>query len=201
MKYITLFILSFCFSVATGQQKELTRAQKGELQEAKILIEYDDYKGAYRILRNLNRYGYTIPEVNFYLGQCYLNLPDSIELSLDPLKFAIENNIEEAKFYYAKALHKSELFEEAITFYQEYLAFEGREISDDMINQLIIQSQSAIELINNPVHVQIDNVGGNINTEYPEYVPIISADGTHMYFTSRRPKGMNPDPDDNGKYS
>jgi outer membrane protein OmpA-like peptidoglycan-associated protein/tetratricopeptide (TPR) repeat protein len=38
-----------------------------------------------------------------------------------------------------------------------------------------------------PVHAYIDNLGATINTKYPEYRPLISADETKLIFTSRMP--------------
>ncbi len=38
-----------------------------------------------------------------------------------------------------------------------------------------------------PVSVYLRNVGSAVNTEYPEYSPVISLDGSALYFTSRRP--------------
>lgn len=48
---------------------------------------------------------------------------------------------------------------------------------------LFAHSQS----INDKARVTIVNVGRNINTIFPEYAPVISADGKMMVFTSRRP--------------
>ncbi len=38
-----------------------------------------------------------------------------------------------------------------------------------------------------PVNVYLRNVGSTINTQYPEYSPVVSLDGSALYFTSRRP--------------
>ena len=38
--------------------------------------------------------------------------------------------------------------------------------------------------------VKIENLGKNINTEYAEFAPVVSADETRMIFTSRRPGNL-----------
>ena len=40
-------------------------------------------------------------------------------------------------------------------------------------------------LVQNPINVNITNIT-QINSEYPDYCPVITADGSTMYFTSRR---------------
>ncbi|MBN4065935.1 OmpA family protein [Candidatus Amoebophilus asiaticus] len=59
---------------------------------------------------------------------------------------------------------------------------------EKIINKRIIECQSGIELVKNPVNITIDNIGNDINSPYPEYAPIISADESVMYFTSKRPE-------------
>jgi type II secretory pathway pseudopilin PulG len=51
----------------------------------------------------------------------------------------------------------------------------------------IQQCTNALQLTGNPKKVEIINLGKTINTNYPEYSPVISLDGTALYFTSRRP--------------
>jgi hypothetical protein len=38
-----------------------------------------------------------------------------------------------------------------------------------------------------PVKVEIKNLGPTINSPYPDYAPLISADGNVLVFTSRKP--------------
>jgi hypothetical protein len=45
----------------------------------------------------------------------------------------------------------------------------------------------AEELLKNPGKTIVKNVGKIVNSPYPEYAPVISLDGSALYFTSRRP--------------
>ena len=38
-----------------------------------------------------------------------------------------------------------------------------------------------------PLNVTIKNIGDSINTEYPDYSPVITADEQVLYYTTRRP--------------
>lgn len=51
----------------------------------------------------------------------------------------------------------------------------------------IKQCQNAKTLMNSPVNAQLINLGKSVNSSYPDYSPVISLDGTALYFTSRRP--------------
>lgn len=56
-------------------------------------------------------------------------------------------------------------------------------------------------LIQHPVRVFIDNLGPNINTQYPEYSAIISADESELIFTSKRPNTVGGQIDElDGQY-
>ena len=48
------------------------------------------------------------------------------------------------------------------------------------------QCIQAREKMADPVNVFLKNIGPEINTAYPEYSPVVSLDGSSLYFTSRR---------------
>jgi hypothetical protein len=45
----------------------------------------------------------------------------------------------------------------------------------------------AKQAIANPVNVYLKNIGNVVNSEFPDYAPVISLDGSSLYYTSRRP--------------
>ncbi len=82
--------------------------------------------------------------------------------------------------------------------YKEKLAPAELHKQKSTILKRITECKNGIKLVNNPVRVFIDNLGSTINSEYPEYSPVISADEDVLYFTSRRPNtlGGKKDPMD-----
>ena len=52
---------------------------------------------------------------------------------------------------------------------------------------LIAQKKPVVKANADTVKITITNLGKTINTPYPEYAPVISADGEMLVFTSRRP--------------
>jgi outer membrane protein OmpA-like peptidoglycan-associated protein/tetratricopeptide (TPR) repeat protein len=49
------------------------------------------------------------------------------------------------------------------------------------------QCENAKNLMKSPVNVNLKNIGSAVNNEYPDYSPVISLDGSALYYTSRRP--------------
>ncbi len=70
-----------------------------------------------------------------------------------------------------------------------------------IINKRIKECKTGKELVADSLDIQIINLGEKINSPYPEYAPILSADESRMFFTSRRPNttGGKKDPVD-GQY-
>ncbi len=85
--------------------------------------------------------------------------------------YHLEENIDSAEFYYNKFMEvsnkKSELLE--------------------VTKLRLEQCKEARKMMASPVNVYLKNIGPAINTSYPEYSPVVSLDGSALYFTSRRP--------------
>ena len=68
----------------------------------------------------------------------------------------------------------------------------------DIIDRRIEECRQVKRFVKDPVDVVIENLGTNVNTTYPEYGPVITADESVMFFTSRREEttGGGKDPID-----
>ncbi len=105
---------------------------------------------------------------------------------------------EEILFLIGQAYQYGEQFDDAITYYQAYRRQLARSLSFDKSRKIydldwkIFECRNAKIYLANPVDVDIINLSDNINTEYPEYAPLITADEKKLIFTSRRPDNTNP---------
>jgi len=106
---------------------------------------------------------------------------------------------EEIIYFIGKAYQYSEKFDSAIMFYEQYNRILARSmkfqksLTINSVNHRIFECRNAQIYMSYPVDVEITNMGDNINSEWPDYAPAISADETIMVFTSRRPDGnVNP---------
>jgi len=145
--------------------------------------------------------------LNYKIGACYLSPVAPFKTMAIPyLEKAYKMNPNVAPdihYMLGRAYHVNMQWDLAIKEYNNYGStldpkkFQ-KEIDDT--KKKIQECKNGIELVKNPVRVFIDNVGPSINTEYPEYGPIISADESEMIFTSRRPNSTGGKLAEDGLY-
>jgi outer membrane protein OmpA-like peptidoglycan-associated protein len=135
--------------------------------------------------------------------QCYIEIDDEDRI-LPYLKAAKEGGIKEKKmdFYFGRAYHKLHKFPEAIESYNAYLVtLKTNEHHETQLTQKYIQQcKYGMELMKNPQKVIIKNLGPNVNSAYPDYVPVVSADETVLIFTSRRDNTTGGKRDTDGEF-
>ncbi len=177
---------------------------KAQLLRVKNMINGEDYAGALRVLRELEKKDSTTAELYYLSGACNYFL-QNWEDAAEKLERSIALNADEDPkkyLYLARTYQQQSKLNEAIAQYQKFI--EKYPKKDEDHNDAVAwmeQSRKATEMLQHPVDVKIRNVGEAINSEYPEYYPSVSADGKVMIFTSRRPEstGKLVDPND-GKF-
>lgn len=101
---------------------------------------------------------------------------------------------EDILFLIGQSYHYNELFDSALLFYDlmnQTLAKSlrySRVMKMNEVNWKIFECRNAMVFKANPVKATIINLGNNINSEFADYAPTVSADESTMIFTSRRPK-------------
>jgi len=133
--------------------------------------------------------------LNFKIAICYFNTIEKTKsipyferaLELDP------NVSKDLLYLMAQAYHLNYEFEKAINKFNAYKATLNRtQLSRDgwakIIEKKVQQCLNGIELMENPVNVDITKLSDVVNSKYPDYNPIVNADETKMIFTSRRGK-------------
>lgn len=93
-------------------------------------------------------------------------------------------------------------FDNAIRFFEDYLdklsnagdyRGEDRVPSAD-VKKRIEHCENGKDFIANPLNYDIANIGAAVNSEWPDYAPVVNRDETILIFTSRRQEGnLNPD--------
>ena len=56
----------------------------------------------------------------------------------------------------------------------------------EQVERLIEQCHNGAELVKRPLNVTFENLGKNVNSEFPDFYPIVSPDESTLYFTTRR---------------
>ncbi len=148
------------------------------------------YREALPLLVKANNFNPNNSQLNYKIGRCYLVSPVYKEESVPHLEKALKLNPNVAPdihYHLGRAYHITMNFDKAIAAFEKHKAVASKNPAEleDLIRR-IDQCKTAKELVANPVRVFIDNLGGIVNSKYPEYGAIISADESVMMFTSRR---------------
>lgn len=184
------------FHIMKAQNSDLTKLLKSA--DAKFAMH--DYYGAETLYNQVFEMDTTNNDVNYKLGVCNFELKQYKEAEKYFLKSSSTVSLELFR-YKAAIAHADKKFKKAINYYNAYKLIKGeKDLTNDEVNTLIAKSLYAENQIKSPRNVTIMNVGASINTEYDEYVPLISADEEIMLFTSRRPGSTGGKLDPNGRY-
>lgn len=94
----------------------------------------------------------------------------------------------DAYYHLARCYHFDEQLDKAEEFYNKFITNSKKNSERLPEAELRLkQVANARELMKQPVSCYLKNVGPEVNTAFPEYSPVISLDGSSLYFTSRRP--------------
>lgn len=94
----------------------------------------------------------------------------------------------DAYYYLGYAFHLEAELDSAEFYYQKFLDNAPPETDLVALTRLRLkQTRVARREINNPRSAIVENIGPVINTQFPEFSPVSSLDGSALYFTSRRP--------------
>jgi outer membrane protein OmpA-like peptidoglycan-associated protein/tetratricopeptide (TPR) repeat protein len=131
---------------------------------------------------------------NFRIAVCYYNIPAQKLMGLayaEKAKMLNPSVDPELNYVLGRLYHLNSRWDEAIAAYKSYQQVYNTDPvkNKDKItdcNRKISECLNGKEYVKNPQRVFIDNLGAAVNSADPEYTPIITADESMMYFTSRR---------------
>lgn len=177
----------------TGDLRKLKKANK--------YYEVADYAQALLLYRELYNAGDSLDsDLNFKIGMCIWGMKKN-ERSARIYFERSAPYVTEAHYYLGRIFHLELRFDDAV---KEFLAYKNdpfdKEFSNKDIDRLIAMSVTAQEMMTKPVNAEVVNIGSVINTPWPEYVPLISADGSVLLFTSRREGSTGGQLDPYGRY-
>ncbi|HXA02697.1 MAG TPA: OmpA family protein [Cytophagaceae bacterium] len=197
MKYLAAFV--FLIFISAHADAQFVKQKKLEI-EADGYYELKDYLLAQHIYEKLDSLNPGQGKYLYRIGVCYYNSHHKVKclpyfLRCNELKYP-EADLD---FYIARGFHLNHDFDEAIKHYSTYK--NSATITDSSrqeLERLIGMCETGKELVADSLELIIENIGPAINTRYPDYVPVISADETVLIFTSRRPgsTGNQIDPED-----
>ena len=208
MKKIGHFILALTAWFLAGslnaqQNVEFTKANfpnlKAELKEALANIKEGDkiynqgpyfYAQALPYFLKANNFNPNNAILNYKIGNCLLQSPQKAK-AIEHLEKAqkLKPDIGSGIYFSLATAYQNNLqWDKAIDLYKTYKATIPSKYPDEIFitDKRISECENGKKFVDKPVRILIENVGNGINTIYPEYSPVISADESVIYFTSRR---------------
>ncbi len=201
MKKLCFFIICFSYSLLASISVR-AQGEKKIIKEAEAALAQKDKKKALELYLKALEINPNKADVNYKIGILYLE---------SDFKFKALSYLEKASAlglssdyhitkYLGIANQFNHNFEKAIENYQNYKGSITDKEEIKKVDRRIYECRNGLEFIANPVPVKIDNLGPAINTSYPEYAPVISADDSILIFTSRRPGSTGGVTDQSGMY-
>ena len=182
-----------------GKEKQFKEAVEN-LNTGMELIKKDSLNCSFALkyLEAANAFNPNNADLNFKLGLVLLQTRRSYEaleyfLKAEKLNPLVNTAID---FYVSQGLQLNGNYPEAKERLEKFLS-RGL-LSDEIrtiVNKKLDECKTGIELNNHPLKVEITNLGSRINSVYGDYIPLISADGKKLFFTSRRPSEINSSKD------
>jgi outer membrane protein OmpA-like peptidoglycan-associated protein len=202
-KIFSLIALACLFMIAGAFALKKGPKPKQKITQGDVYFAAEDYKAALPLYLEAYQLDPSNSNTAFKIGVCYMNIPGQRRLAYPYLAAASHNVSEKYKagsakekhapvdtwYYFGQSLHLRNSFDSAIISfnnYWQYIDSTDQRLKDEILLRKR-WSENAIALVADPVQIQVQNLGPNINSEYPEYSPVISADQRMVIFTTRRP--------------
>ena len=215
MKKFFLFIVTLLFAFNVVKAQLPSGSYTDYMKEGMFLVGEENYDMALRNFLEAYKQDSSSSNVNFNVGFCYLNSSNNKVLAEGYLakslkdiskNYQIDNPNEKsapplAVFYYGKALHINYKFDEAQIQYDNFLnTYAKDKATKDDVAYFKAQNEFAKEIVAVPINVKIQNLGDSINSEFPDYSPVLSADESSLIYTTRRNTGTGGERLQDGQY-
>lgn len=219
LRYAALGIL-LTFGTTQGSAQSGSTSFNWKFEEGNKLMEEKLFNQAAEIWTELAATDPQNANLNYKLGLSYLSsynqkrkaLPHLEKAALlrvpgsmgginssgyDPFDSKERNAPVELDYYLAKAYHLNMDLDNADKFYQRFMDQAGSKHSFwAMAHRGKEQTANARELMAKPLPYSVFNAGPVVNSEHPDFSPVLSVDGNALYFTSRR---IRPDSTNYGR--
>jgi outer membrane protein OmpA-like peptidoglycan-associated protein len=203
MKNISAFFLLLSLPFSLLSQTKETESLRKKFDNAEAFFVSELYMRALPVYLEILAAEPDNFNVSFKIGVCYLNSPaekSKAQGFLEKASKSVSKNYNEGSFkeknapiltwfYLGRAQHFNYKFDDALTslnLFKTFLTPDDKELLG-MTELTIGWCKNAKELVAKPVNMKVENIGGKVNTSFPEYSPVVTADESQMYFTSRRP--------------
>ncbi len=185
------------------------------IQEGNFLLLEEEYNQALAVYKSAYKIDSSSANINYNIGLCYLKSSSQkkkAEPYLAKAIISVTRNFSDdpfekkapisAYFYYGQAKHINYKFDEATEQYKKYLTLlkSGEKKEREETERYIEISNNAKAFVAAPINVVVTNLGPKVNSEYPEFSPVISVDERTIIYTARRKSSTGGEKSPDGFY-
>lgn len=202
MNYRIYIIICVFISLTLRGFTQHDQKFKEKFISASYFYLYEEYEKALPIYLELYDKDPSNANINFKIGNCYLQIPGQSSKAVPFLEYAVTNispkhnefsyketTAPEVAYYrLGEAYHQNIEFDKALSSYKRFkLYLRPKDIyNNDIVNKQIETCNNAKELYRYPVIVVKKNLGNLIKTPFYDFNPVVSGDQQTLIFTSER---------------
>ncbi len=171
-----------------AQQRPVT-APGGDEKWAKAFMLAGDFVNAMKEYVLLVKKDSLNSEFNYYLASCYLNTSIDKSKALKYMLVAVQDPKMDNMVHYdlGRAYQYSYKFDDAIAAFKTYKSkLNGNDPNYISADKQIEMCVRAKEMVAHPVNVVFENLGGRVNSAFPDYHPYITKNENTLFYTSKR---------------
>jgi hypothetical protein len=193
-----IFLLNITAYSQVPSKKQINK----QLKEAAFYFDSEDYPNALKEYKKIIVIDKKNDKANLNALICKMKLNQPVDSVLEYVEPVKASRLPDALYYLGRVNHQLKFYDIAIDYLNKYKLVDEKErsINTDEVNHMVEVCVNAKKETAHPHRSIIKNIGDNINSVYPDYVPVITSDELVMYFTSRREGSSNNVKDAYGNY-
>lgn len=196
---LLIIIVIMCGVPKLSAQQKSPQSLKDIYLDAEYFFVNEEYEEALFSYNTILKRGYSNnANINYRVGQCYLNVPGSKHLATAYLEKAVKNVSDkyvegslhevkaplEAWFYLGNAYRINNRLDKAIEAYEKYKSLIGSKagVAYRLANKEIEACKNAAEMMQHPAYVYFMDLKAPINSPSKDFFPAVSGNDSVMVF-------------------
>lgn len=167
---------------------------KSDVKTADEKFKSENYEEALTIYLDLLADDARNMQYNYRIGVCYLNTNINKAKAIPYLELVTRqpNYEPDAMYLLGRAYHFAYRFNDAIAAYNKFKAA-GKGKAENLadVDREIQNCYNAEQLMKFPLNVTFENLGGSINSPFPEYSPFVPSDESFIVYNTKRSDNNN----------
>ncbi len=198
---IIILLVSFsCLSFSFSQESDIPKKAQKLYQKSQESYLYQHYQEAIEWLQKAIEKHPSYTNAYVRLGEIHMELKEYELAKKTFLKILDFDDSPRNEFQVYYTVGKIEMtlenYAEAIALFEKGMGVEKKSKNmGKMLERKLEESRFALNAVNNPVDFNPVHLDSTINTQYDEYLPVVTADESMMVFTRRFNNDTTPNED------